>query len=343
MNEGAGAYQALALQLSCRAVNEATDRAEARTMMKSTIEGVARAIASSIAFIGRDCRLVVLPEYFLTGFPMGDPIESWSDKAALDMDGAEYEQLAGIARENGVFLAGNAYENDPNFPGLYFQTCFVIDPAGDVILRYRRINSLFAPTPHDLWDDYLDKYGLDGVFPVAITEIGKIAAVASDEILFPEIARCFAMRGAEVFVHPTSESAGPRSVKDAAKIMRAVENSAFVVSSNSGGIDGIDIPRSSTDGGSKVVDYRGLVLVEAGTGESMAAFAEIDLDAMRRFRRRPGMANLLSRQRFEAYSESYRATSFYPPNTMLGGVPERSHFLDTQRKVIERLAELGLI
>lgn len=343
MNEATGAYYALALQLTCRAINQAADRSEARTMMKSAIEGVARAIASSVAFIGRDCRLVVLPEYFLTGFRMGDPIESWADKAALDIDGPEYEQLSGVARESGVFLAGNAYENDPNFPGFYFQTCFVIAPDGKVVLRYRRINSLFAPTPHDLWDDYLEKYGLDGVFPVASTEIGKIAAIASDEILFPEIARCFAMRGAEVFVHPTSESAGPRSVKDAAKIMRAVENSAFVVSSNSGGIEGIDIPRSSTDGGSKIIDYRGIVLVEAGPGESMAAFAEIDLDALRRFRRRPGMANLLARQRFEAYSESYRAASFYPPNTMLDGVPERSHFIETQRKAIERLAELGLI
>lgn len=311
--------------------------------MKSAIEVVARAATASIAFIGRDCRLIVLPEYFLTGFPMGDPIEAWADKAALEMDGPEYEQLGGIARENGIFLAGNAYEIDPNFKGFYFQSSFVVGPAGDVVLRYRRLNSLFAPTPHDLWDLYLEKYGLDGVFPVAPTEIGNLAAIASDEILFPEVARCLAMRGAEVFVHPTGEAAGPRSVKDAAKIMRAVENSVYVISSNSGGIEGIDIPRSSTDGGSKIVDYRGLVLVEAGSGESMAAFSEIDLDALRRFRRRPGMSNLLARQRLEAYAESYRTASFYPPNTMLGGVPERSHFLETQRKVIERLSELGLI
>jgi hypothetical protein len=64
-----------------------------------------------------------------------------------------------------LFLAGNAYELDRHFPGLYFQTSFVIAPSGDVVLRYRRLNSMFAPTPHDVWSKYLDIYGLDGVFP----------------------------------------------------------------------------------------------------------------------------------------------------------------------------------
>lgn len=312
-------------------------------MMKSTIDRIARAVSASIGFIGSDCRLVVLPEYFLTGFPMGDPIEAWAEKAALEIDGAEYEQLGGIAQENRVYLAGNAYEADTNFPGFYFQTSFVIDPGGKVILRYRRLNSMFTPTPHDLWDRYVDIYGLEGVFPVARTEVGNLAAIASEEIMFPEVARCLTMRGAEVFLHSTSEAAGPQSPKDAAKVVRAVENAAYVVSANTAGIDEIDIPRSSTDGGSKIVDYRGLVLTEAGPGESMAAFAEIDIDALRRFRRRPGISNLVSRQRFEAYADSYGKASFYPPNTMLGGVPKRAHFLETQSKAIERLAKEGLI
>ena len=66
------------------------------------------------------------------------------------MQGLEYEALSKIAQSYNIFLAGNAYELDPNFPGLYFQTCFVIDPSGEIILRYRRLNSMFAPTPHDV-------------------------------------------------------------------------------------------------------------------------------------------------------------------------------------------------
>ena len=48
---------------------------------------------------------------------------------------------------------------------------------------------MYAPTPHDVFSRYLDIYGLEGVFPVARTEIGNLAAIASEEILYPEIAR----------------------------------------------------------------------------------------------------------------------------------------------------------
>lgn len=337
-------YRVLALQMTCHAVNLAANRTEARDLMQKSIDRLAQQIPVSLAFIGFDCRLIVLPEYFLTGFPMGEPFEVWQDKACLEMNGAEYESLGKIAQKHQIFLAGNAYELDPNFPNLYFQTCFVIDPSGSIILRYRRLNSMYAPTPHDVWDKYLDCYGLDGVFPVAKTAIGNLAAIASDEILFPEQARCLMLRGAEVFLHHTSEIySKERTPKEAAKISRAVENIAYVVSANSGGITNIALPASSTDGGSKIIDYRGLVLAETGSGESMAAFAEIDLAALRRYRHRPGIFNVLSRQRLDAYAESYRQSQFYPANTMLNQEVNRNHFVKTQQETIERLIKLGII
>ncbi len=337
-------YRAIALQTKCYAVNRAKSKDEAGEIIKQTIERLDKQIFASIAFVGQDVKLVVLPEYFLTGFPMGETVAEWREKACLEIGGAEYDALGKIAQERKIFLSGNAYELDANFPELYFQTCFIIAPSGDVILRYRRLNSMFAPTPHDVWDKYLDIYGLEKVFPVAETEIGKLAAVASEEILYPEILRCLAMRGAEIFCHNTSEVFGSdRLPKNAAKICRAVENLAFVVSSNSAGIADCSIPENSTDGGSKIVDYRGIVLSETAQGESMAAFAEIDLDALRRFRRRPGLMNITSRQRFELYADSYAKNSFYPPNTLIEEKAERTHFIQTQKNVIEKLEKDGTI
>jgi predicted amidohydrolase len=337
-------YRALALQVTCHSVNQLPNREQARARMRETIERLRRQIPASLAWIGKDARLVVLPEYFLTGFPMGETIEGWSEKACLEPGGPEYEALGRMAQENKIFLAGNAYELDAHFPGLYFQTSFIIDVAGNVALRYRRLNSMFAPTPHDVWDRYLDIYGLEGVFPVARTEIGNLAAVASEEILFPEIARCLAMRGAEILVHSSCEIGSPRPTpKGIAKIARAIENLVYLVSANTGGMEGIDIPGGSTDGGSMIVDYRGQVLAEAGTGESIVAYAEIDVAALRRYRRRPGMDNLLSRQRFELYAESYRQFHFYPANTLLDQQAPRSHFVHTQRETIERLIQEGII
>ncbi|NET26818.1 nitrilase-related carbon-nitrogen hydrolase [Okeania sp. SIO1I7] len=337
-------FQALALQVQAKAVNQANDRESARSVIQETINYLAQQIAASKAFIGLNCKLVLLPEYFLTGFPMAESLTSWANKACLEMTDPIYDCLGEIAQKNDIFLGGNAYEVDPNFPELYFQNCFLIDPSGNIVLRYRRLNSMFAPTPHDVWDKYLDCYGLEGVFPVAKTAIGNFAAVASDEILFPEVTRCLAMRGAEILLHPTSEVYGQaRSPKEAAKVSRAVENMMYVISANTAGIANTPIPEASVDGGSKIIDYRGLILAETGAGESMATYAEIDIMGLRNYRSQVGMKNLLARQRWDIYAESYRQFHAYPPNTMDSGVVERKHFIETQRATIEKLRKEGII
>lgn len=341
-------YQALALQTACHAVNGCADRAEARARMLDNIARVERQIRASKAFIGPDLKLVVAPEYFLTGYPLGDTIPDWTEKAAIAPDGDEYRRMGELCRATGVYFCGNAYETDPHFPGLYFQTSFILDDAGQTILRYRRLVSMYAPTPHDVWARYLEVYGLDAVFPVVDTPLGRLACIASEEILYPEIARTLALRGAEVILHSSSEVASPRlTPKDIAKRARAYENAAYVVSANTATILGVDIPAASTDGLSKVVDYRGEVLAEAAAGESMAANALVDIGALRYYRRKPGMANMLSRQRLELFAATY-AGSVYPPDTMLdaGGelaIPERSHFGRTQAAAIAQLQAKGII
>ncbi|WP_013324296.1 nitrilase-related carbon-nitrogen hydrolase [Gloeothece verrucosa] len=338
------AYIALALQVTCHGVNQATNATEARKIMQESIKRIGQQISAAKAFIGPNCRLVLLPEYVLTSFPMGESITDWAKKACLEMADPLYQELGQIASKNNLFLAGNAYELDDNFPNIYFQTCFVIDPTGSIILRYRRLNSMFSPTPGDVLERYLECYGVEGMFPVAKTPIGNLAAVASDEILFPEVARSLAMRGAEIILHPTSEVFGnARAPKEAAKLCRAVENMAYVISANTAGISGTAIAASSVDGGSKIIDYRGLVLAETDTGESMAAYADIDLAALRRYRRQLGMKNLLARHRSQIYPQQYENPNFYPNNTMLTGEIERSHFINTQRETIERLTKLGII
>ncbi|MEQ1802546.1 MAG: nitrilase-related carbon-nitrogen hydrolase [Gammaproteobacteria bacterium] len=346
-------YAALALQIATACVNNCPDRSAARALMAESLARVGASVAASKGFIrqfsGIEVKLVVLPEYFLTGFPLGESVPVWRDKAALAIDGPEYQALADIAAKSGVYLAGNAYEVDPHFPELYFQTCFIIAPTRETVLRYRRMISLSAPTPYDVWDRYLEIYGLEGVFPVADTPIGRLAAIASEEIQYPEIARMAAMRGAEIFIHPSSEVGSPSvAPKELGRRARAAENIAYVVSANSAALTGIPIPAESTTGMSKVVDYYGQILAEAAPGgESMVAYATIDLGALRACRRKTGLSNVLSRQPYRAYAESYRQTVFHPPNLLLDGgnprVPERREFGEWQRADIERLAKLGIL
>ena len=348
MTEPVTHYTALALQLTCPTVNKLSAE-ETRAAMTAYIERMAYHLNGSKALIGHDLRLVVLPEYFMTGYPLGETIPGWAAKAAIAPDGAEYAALGKVAQDNDVFLSGNAYETDPNFPELYFQTSFVIDPSGATVLRYRRLISMFAPTPHDVWDKYLDIYGIDAVFPVADTEIGRLACCASEEILYPEISRAHAVRGAEVILHSSSEVASTADTpKDIAKRARAIENMVYIVSCNTGGIADSPIPINSVDSMSKIVDYRGHVLATSTIGETMVANAEIDLAAVRRYRRRTGMGNVLARQRLELFANTYATTSIYPANTLLdesgnATVPERSHFVQTQLDTIRQLSDKKLI
>ena len=54
------------------------------------------------------------------------------------------------------------------------------------------------------------------------------------------------------------------------------------------------------------------------------------------------MENYLSRQRMELFASTY-AASVYPANSLAQKKPERSHYLETQRRVIQKLANDDII
>jgi len=340
-------YIAIALQANCHAVNMAPTIEDARKRIFNSIDHCAGLIKGSIGFAssfnGLPVKLVVLPEYFLTSFPMGEPASVWLEKACLDPKGQEYEKLGEIAVNQKIFLSGNTYESDPHFPGLYFQTSFIIAPSGEQVLRYHRLISMYSPTPHDVMDAYIEHYGKEALFPVIDTEIGRLACVASEEILYPEITRALALKGAEVICHSSSEVGSPLATpKNIAKQARAYENMAYVVSANGAAITNLPFPEASTSGGSKIVDYKGHILEEADSGESMVANAEIDIAALRRTREKPAMTNTLARQRLDLFEDVYAGESVYPANNLLSengelGTPNRAHFISVQESAIAAL------
>lgn len=352
MSDAPAPYTAVAMQLTARSVEGCADAAAVRAQMLAHIAEVETAVRSARIFIeqyaGSPVKLAVLPEYLFTSYPGRISVADFAARAAIDVDGPEHAALGEVAARLGLHLAANAYERDRHFPGLYFQTSFVIAPSGGVVLRYRRLISMFAPGPHDVFERYLDLYGWDGVFPVARTEIGNLAAIASEEILYPEIARTHAFRGAEVFVHSSSEIGSPLATpKDIAKRARAFENMAYVVSANTAGISGTGLPLASADGNSQVVDWKGRVLAQSGDGETFTAFAEIDLAALRRGRRTPAMLNQLARQRPQLFAPAYAAATGQEADGLWQDgkpvEPDRAHFLRAQQAVIERLAKAGVI
>jgi len=330
-------YKALALQTRCEAVNRCRSRDEAQGVMRKSLARMKGQIFSAKAFHGESLKLIALPEYALTSFPAGESAAEWREKAAIDPDGAIYAEVGALAKMTNMYVGLNAYETDPHFPALYFQASTIFAPSGDCVLRYRRLISMYAPSPWDVWDKYVEVYGVESLFPVVDTPLGKLSTLASEEILYPEITRALALNGAEVMLHPTSEASSTLgSAKNIAKIARAQENALYVVSANSAGIWGSALAPGSTDGRSQIVDDRGIKLCEVPTGEAITACADIDIRALRDRRARVGMDNRLHRVPTELFGEVFGRHAVHPKNSLGDGseAPGKDFYKARQANVI---------
>ena len=244
-------------------------------------------------------------------------------RGCIQFPGPEIERFQKVAQKHKVFVAANAYTREAQFPGRYFNTSFMFDRSGEIVLKSYRLHTYHSTSPHDFWDRFIDKVGLDGAFPVAKTELGNLAIFPSMEIMFPEIPRIFTLRGAEVLLHATMEKIVDRSTKRT----RAAENMAYLLSANIATHKGSD---EFMQVGSLIVNWRGQVIAELPQGESGACSAKIDIEELRTRRANVDIqfpeysVNYLSRVRSEIARTGYGASTLYPVNTYVEGSEVKS-------------------
>ena len=309
-------WRATSIQTRSNIAVKASDRAGAWDIINANIKNIAGLIGAA-ARSDAPPKLVVLPEFAMQGPPHGMAAADWIELACCTIPGPITAPLQQLARARRIYIGGHQFESDPEWPGRYFNSCFLIDPAGTVILRYRRINTAAFPSPHDFMDAYCAKYSAAEMFPVVETPLGRLAMIPCGEINVPEVARVLMMQGAEVVLHPTNSPRRP--AQEAAKIVRAAENMVFVISANVAGGIGFSYDGSVPGGRSHIVDYLGRTLAyEDGPDETTAVSALIDVEALRAARRQDtGTSNPLLRARWEMYRPFFNSASFYPPNSFL--------------------------
>jgi predicted amidohydrolase len=310
-------WVATCIQTPQAILGAAKSRDEARAILAKDMERFDRQVSNASE---RRSDLVLFPEYMLGG-PESDL------KGVLDFPGPEIERVQTMAQKYKTFVGGHCYTWDKYFPGRYFNTSFLIERAGDIVIRYYRIHTYHSSSPHDFWQRFLDKVGIEGAFPVARTELGNIAILPSMEFIFPEVTRMFTLRGAEVILHTTNEAIVDESVKRT----RAVENMVFVMSANTPG----PVGRKSMRVGSRIVDWEGEVLARVADGEEGQCTSVLDVEGLRRRRSDPDIVgpaprgflnvNYLSRLRVEICSEVYNTASFYPPDTYQEGTATKTN------------------
>lgn len=183
------------------------------------------------------------------------------------MPGDAESFLCELARRHGLWLVpGSLYERRD---GVVYNTTPVIDPAGQVIARYRKI---FPFTPYERNVAHGDEFV---VFDVP--DAGRFGISICYDMWFPETTRSLVSLGAEVILHPTMTNTIDRDVEIAIARSNAATNQCYFVDVNVAGDLGV--------GQSVICGPGGEIIHRAGPGREVIAF-EVDFAYLQRCRER---------------------------------------------------------
>lgn len=205
-------------------------------------------------------RLICLPEFTIlpyfpgvrdrTGFRWAEPLQG----------GVSEKFFGQLAREHGVTILGSLFERDDN--GRFWDTATVHKPDGKLAHFTRKMHIPSGEGYHET--DYFEGAGK---FPVHQLDEVMLAAPTCYDQWFPELARIYALEGAELIAYPTAIGSEPKASDfDSAAawktVMRghAVANGVFVAACNRVGRENA----VTFYGSSFVCDPLGNVLAQAG-------------------------------------------------------------------------------
>lgn len=210
-------------------------------------------------------QLVMFPELHLPALP--PPLEPHESPRALavDVPGPLTDELAGIARANGVWLVpGSVYERGEE--GRVHNTALVFSPEGELVASYRKV---FPWQPHE------SSAPGDSFVAFDVPDVGRFGLSICYDGSFPETCRELARMGAEVVLQVSLTTTSDRPQELVMARANAIFNQLYVVSLNAGSPAGL--------GRSLIVDPEGLVRLQAGAGEELLTDV-LDLDAVTRVR-----------------------------------------------------------
>ncbi len=203
-------------------------------------------------------RLVVLPELFITGFDY-ECIRALPQRRTDEC----LREIRKMTRESeAVVVAGSVTMKKQD---RIYNTSHVIGPDGRTKAAYGKMH-LFPLMDEDAHLSPGDTAA------IAKTAFGNIAPCICFDIRFPEVARRYALMGAQILAVP-AEFPHPRLDHWRTLLKaRAIENQFFVIASNRVGED----PTGHFFGHSMIISPTGEIIAEAGESEEVL-LAQIDL------------------------------------------------------------------
>ncbi len=223
--------------------------------------------------------LIVFPELFSGRF-FCKAIDPRHASLAEPIPGPLCDRLAALARELEAVVVGSLFEKVRE--GVFFNTAVVVDRDGALLGRSRKMHIPMDP-------GYLEKYYFtpgDTDYPVFRTSLLDLAVPTCWDQWFPEPARIYGLKGAELIVYPSAIGALPGDpYEDAVDTWQvamrghAVCNALYVAAVNRVG----DEDGMAFYGHSFVAQPDGRVIAEAGEDEEIV-LARLDPERITRTR-----------------------------------------------------------
>lgn len=223
--------------------------------------------------------IVCLQEIFNTQyFPQRIDVKHYA--LAEPIPSPTTERMGQLAGELEVVLIVPIFEEAQ--PGIYFNSVVVFDADGTYLGKYRKNHIPDGP-------QYLEKYYFtpgDLGYPIFETQYGKVGVGICWDQWFPEVARIFALQGAEIIFYPTAIGSEPdrpgySSAEAWQTIIRShgIANGVFVAATNRVGVE----DEMSFYGCSFISDPFGDLLAQAGSDEQII-YADLDYSKNRELR-----------------------------------------------------------
>ncbi|MHB8234794.1 MAG: carbon-nitrogen hydrolase [Solirubrobacteraceae bacterium] len=194
--------------------------------------------------------------------------------------GPTHEFAARMAREAGVHVHASLYERADGADGLGFNTAIVVAPDGTLVARTRKLHIPVTEGYHE--DRYFRPGPADGdPFPLVALGDAQLGLPTCWDQWFPEVARAYSLRGADVVVYPTAIGSEPdhpqfdtEPLWERVIVGNAIANGVFMVAVNRIGEE----PPLTFYGSSFICDPYGRMLAQAPRDEPAVLVADLDLD-----------------------------------------------------------------
>jgi N-carbamoylputrescine amidase len=241
--------------------------------------------AGIVAAAARGARLVCLQELTLSRY---FAVDAGGPAAA----GVEPEELPGgrthrfavrMAAQTKAHVHASLYERCEQGDGLGFNTAIVVAPDGELVARTRKLHIPVTAGYHE--DRYFRAGPSEGdAYPVVGLAGAQFGLPTCRDQWFPELARIYALGGADVLVYPTAIGSEPEHpgfdtepLWERVILGNAIANGLFMVAVNRIG----DEPPLRFYGSSFICDPYGRKLVQAPRDEPAVLVADLDLGQRR--------------------------------------------------------------